>query len=51
MDYFNPSTGDVIAQAPQCSVNEVELAIAAAKDAYTSWADTPLINASRFYSV
>jgi len=42
IDLFNPSTGDVIAHAPQCSQDEVEEAIAAAKAAYPAWAATPV---------
>ena len=36
-DIFNPSTGEVIAQAPCCTIEEVEAAIAAAKAAYPIW--------------
>jgi malonate-semialdehyde dehydrogenase (acetylating)/methylmalonate-semialdehyde dehydrogenase len=41
MDCFNPSTGEVIALAPQCTAAEVEGAISAAKAAFPAWADTP----------
>jgi malonate-semialdehyde dehydrogenase (acetylating)/methylmalonate-semialdehyde dehydrogenase len=41
MDCFNPSTGEVIALAPQCTSAEVEEAISAAKAAFPAWADTP----------
>jgi len=41
MNCYNPSTGDVIALAPQCTADEVETAVAAAKKAYPAWADTP----------
>ncbi len=41
MDCYNPSTGEVIAQAPQCTADEVEAAVAAAKAAFPAWADTP----------
>ncbi len=41
MDVYNPSTGDVIAQAPCCTKAEVENAINAAKAAYPGWRDTP----------
>jgi malonate-semialdehyde dehydrogenase (acetylating) / methylmalonate-semialdehyde dehydrogenase len=37
MDCYNPSTGDVIALAPQCTVDEVNEAIAAAAAAYPAW--------------
>ena len=42
MDCFNPSTGEVIALAPQCTADEVEMAVTAAKEAYPAWADTPV---------
>jgi len=41
MDCYNPSTGEVIARAPQCTAEEVEAAIMAAQAAYPAWADTP----------
>ena len=41
MDCYDPSTGEVIAQAPQCTVAEVEEAVAAAAAAFPAWADTP----------
>jgi malonate-semialdehyde dehydrogenase (acetylating)/methylmalonate-semialdehyde dehydrogenase len=41
MDCYDPSTGQVIAQAPQCTVDEVEEAVAAAAAAFPAWADTP----------
>ncbi len=41
MDCYNPSTGQIIAHAPQCTVGEVESAIAAAKAAFPAWANTP----------
>jgi malonate-semialdehyde dehydrogenase (acetylating)/methylmalonate-semialdehyde dehydrogenase len=41
MDCFDPSTGEVIAQAPKCTAAEVESAVAAAKAAFPAWADTP----------
>ena len=42
MPCFNPSTGAVIAYAPQCSAEEVEQTIQAAADAYPAWSDTPV---------
>lgn len=42
-DAFNPSTGEVIAKVPCCTVDEVEAAIDAAKAAYPGWASTPVI--------
>ena len=41
MDCYDPSTGEVIAQAPQCTTDEVEEAIAAAAAAFPAWSDTP----------
>lgn len=43
MDAFDPSTGEVIAQVPTCTPQEVEEAIAAAKAAYPGWSGTPVI--------
>ncbi|MGI6249712.1 MAG: CoA-acylating methylmalonate-semialdehyde dehydrogenase [Acutalibacteraceae bacterium] len=42
MDVFNPSTGEVLAQAPRCTAAEVEGAIAAAKEAFKTWSDVPV---------
>lgn len=41
MDVYNPSTGEVIAQTPCCTKDEVGEAIAAAKAAFPAWRDTP----------
>jgi malonate-semialdehyde dehydrogenase (acetylating)/methylmalonate-semialdehyde dehydrogenase len=41
MDCYDPSTGQVIAKTPQCSAEEVESAVLAAKAAFPAWADTP----------
>ncbi|MDR2933281.1 MAG: aldehyde dehydrogenase family protein, partial [Oscillospiraceae bacterium] len=43
MDVFNPSTGEVMAKAPCCTKDEVNLAIKAAKDAYPGWSGTPVM--------
>jgi len=42
-DAYNPSTGEVIAQVPCCTAEEVKSAIAAAKAAFPAWAATPAI--------
>jgi malonate-semialdehyde dehydrogenase (acetylating)/methylmalonate-semialdehyde dehydrogenase len=42
VDCFDPSTGEVIARAPQCTVAEVDLAVEAAQRAFPAWADTPV---------
>jgi len=41
MDCFDPSTGEVIALAPQCTAEEVEAAVQAAQAAFPGWAETP----------
>jgi malonate-semialdehyde dehydrogenase (acetylating)/methylmalonate-semialdehyde dehydrogenase len=40
-DVFDPSTGQVVAQAPQCTEDEVNFAVASAHRAFGAWADTP----------
>ncbi|HVW86394.1 MAG TPA: aldehyde dehydrogenase family protein, partial [Bryobacteraceae bacterium] len=42
-DIYNPSTGEVIAQAPDCLPEEVDLAVASAHRAFAGWADTPAL--------
>ena len=42
-DIYNPSTGEVIAKAPCCTKEEVEEAIAVAKEAYKTWSRLPVI--------
>ncbi len=42
-DIYDPSTGQVVAQAPLCTQEEVDRAIQSAKNAYPAWADTPAI--------
>ena len=41
MDCYNPSTGEVMAKAPQCTIEEVEMSIKAAHKAYLEWSDVP----------
>lgn len=43
MDIFNPSTGDVIAKAPCCTEEEVNMAIKSASDAFPTWSQTPVM--------
>jgi malonate-semialdehyde dehydrogenase (acetylating)/methylmalonate-semialdehyde dehydrogenase len=38
---FNPSQGEVIAQAPSCRQEDVERAVASARAALPGWAETP----------
>lgn len=41
-DARNPSTGELIAKVPACTVQEMDEAVAAAKNAFRAWADTPV---------
>ncbi len=43
MNIFDPSTGEVIAQTPCCTEEEVNIAIKSAKDAFPSWSQTPVM--------
>lgn len=43
MDVYNPSTGEVIAQTPCCTKEEVNEAIACAKEAFKSWSNVPVM--------
>lgn len=42
-DAYNPSTGEVIARVPNCTQDEVDSAIAAAKAAFPGWSGTPVL--------
>lgn len=42
MPIYNPSTGEIAAETPCCTIDEVEAAIAAAKAAYPAWSNTPI---------
>jgi malonate-semialdehyde dehydrogenase (acetylating) / methylmalonate-semialdehyde dehydrogenase len=42
-DVFNPSTGEVLAQTPLCTEEEVNQAIQAASAAFPAWSNTPAI--------
>ena len=44
MPVTNSSTGEVIAEAPCCTVEEVNSAVAAAKAAFPGWSSTPVQN-------
>ncbi len=46
-DLHNPSTGEVTGYAPNCTAEEVNAAIAAAKAAYPGWSATPAIKRSQ----
>ncbi len=40
---YNPSTGEVIAEAPKCTPDEAELAIKSAAAAFESWRNVPVL--------
>ena len=42
-DAFNPSTGEIIAKVPCCTMEEVEAAVASAKAAFPAWSSTPVL--------
>lgn len=42
MPVTNSSTGEVMAQAPKCTADEVNAAVEAAAAAYPAWRDTPI---------
>lgn len=42
-EIFNPSTGEVQALAPQCTLEEVTAAIETAHKAFPAWADVPVM--------
>ena len=43
MDVSNPSTGEVIAQAPCCTEQEIKMAIESSRAVFEQWASTPVI--------
>jgi malonate-semialdehyde dehydrogenase (acetylating)/methylmalonate-semialdehyde dehydrogenase len=43
MDIWDPSSGELIAQTPCCTEEEVNLAIKSANDAFPSWSNTPAV--------
>ncbi|MBA4182172.1 MAG: aldehyde dehydrogenase, partial [Anaerolinea sp.] len=42
IDVINPATGRILTTAPRADRDQLELAVAAAKAAFPSWAATPL---------
>ncbi|MBC8278038.1 MAG: CoA-acylating methylmalonate-semialdehyde dehydrogenase [FCB group bacterium] len=40
---YNPSTGEIIAEAPDCLPSEVNLAVEAAQRAFPAWAEIPAV--------
>lgn len=49
MDVYDPSTGEVIAQAPCCTKEEVEKAIVSANEAFPCWRDTPILKRAQLF--
>lgn len=47
MNIYNPSTGDIIAEAPCCTVEEVNAAVESAKNAFPEWSQTPAFKRSQ----
>ena len=45
---YNPATGEVIGYVPLSSVDEVNRAVAAAKNAFQEWRETPAVERSRY---
>ncbi len=46
-EVYNPSTGEVAAKAPCCTVDEIETVIQNAKTAFESWSKVPVIKRSQ----
>jgi malonate-semialdehyde dehydrogenase (acetylating)/methylmalonate-semialdehyde dehydrogenase len=46
-DVWNPSSGEVIAQTPQCGAEDVDRAVQAARKAFPSWQNTPATDRAR----
>src|SRR5215470_4036738 len=44
---YNPSRGEVIAQAPESDTSTVDQAVQAAKRAFPGWAETPVVERAR----
>ncbi len=42
-DAYNPSTGEIIAKVPNCTQDEINMAISAASKAFPSWSATPVM--------
>ena len=46
---FNPSRGEVIAEVPMCTKEEVDLAVESAAEAFPAWRDTPPVERARLF--
>ncbi len=47
MDIYDPSTGNIIAQTPCCTEEEVHFAVESAANAYPAWSQTPAFKRSQ----
>ena len=47
IDVINPATGDMFASAPNCSAEQLDAAVAAARRAFPAWRATPLAERQR----
>jgi malonate-semialdehyde dehydrogenase (acetylating) / methylmalonate-semialdehyde dehydrogenase len=47
LDVTNPATGEVMAQVPLSAAGDVDLAVAAARDAFPAWRATPPLERAR----
>lgn len=50
-DLFNPATGELIGHVPLAEIEDVNMAVAAAKAALPAWANTPVIKRVRILSL
>jgi len=46
---FNPSRGEVIAEVPMCTKEDVDLAVESAAAAFPAWRDTPPVERARIF--
>ncbi len=46
---FNPSRGEVIAEVPMCTKDDVDLVVNAAAEAFPAWRDTPPVERARVF--
>jgi len=46
---FNPSRGEVIAEVPMCTKDDVDLVVNATADAFPAWRDTPPVERARVF--
>jgi malonate-semialdehyde dehydrogenase (acetylating)/methylmalonate-semialdehyde dehydrogenase len=46
-DGFNPATGEIVSNIPLAGTTDVDLAVAAAREAYPAWSETPPLKRAR----